>query len=91
MPGENGAVSKKACYIVMGIDSNGYKDVLSIELGEAESSKFWLSVFTGLKNRGIQDVLIFCADGLTGIKEAIAAAFPPTSRDYSHGRLSKMH
>lgn len=64
--------------MVLGIDSNGMKDVLSIEIGETESAKFWLSVLNNLKNRGIRDILVLCADGLSGIKEAIEAAFPHT-------------
>ena len=52
--------------------------MLTISIGDNESSKYWLSVLNGLKNRGVKDVLIICADGLTGIKETIAAAFPKT-------------
>ena len=54
------------------------KEVITIEVGENESSKYWLSVLNSLKNRGVKDILIICADGLTGIKEAIAAAYPKT-------------
>jgi transposase-like protein len=71
-------VQKSAVYVVLGIDADGMKDVLSIEIGENESSKFWLSVLNNLKNRGVKDVLVLCADGLTGIKEAIETAFPHT-------------
>ena len=71
-------VQKAAVYVVLGIDENGMKDVLSIEIGENESAKFWLSVLNNLKNRGVKDILTLCADGLTGIKEAIEAAFPMT-------------
>ena len=71
-------VQKSAVYVALGIDSNGMKDVLTIEVGETESSKFWLSVLNSLKNRGVRDILMLCADGLTGIKEAIEAAFPIT-------------
>ena len=71
-------VQKAAVYVVLGVDSNGMKDVLSIETGENESSKFWLSVLNNLKNRGVKDILTLCADGLSGIKEAITAAFPMT-------------
>ena len=52
--------------------------MLSLAIGEHESAKFWLSALNELKNRGVQDVMIICADGLTGIKEAISAAFPKT-------------
>jgi len=71
-------VQKSAVYVVLGVDANGMKDVLSIEIGENESAKFWLSVLNNLKNRGVKDILVLCADGLTGIKEAIEAAYPHT-------------
>jgi transposase-like protein len=71
-------VQKSAVYVVMGIDTNGMKDVLSIEIGETESAKFWFSVLTNLKNRGVKDILVLCADGLAGIKEAIETSFPMT-------------
>ena len=58
--------------------SGGKKEVLTISVGDNESAKYWLSVMNELKNRGVKDVLIICADGLTGIKEAITAAFPKT-------------
>ena len=61
-------------YIVV----EGKKEVLSITVSDNESSKYWLSVLNELKNRGVKDILIICADGLSGIKEAIAAAFPKT-------------
>ena len=57
---------------------DGQKEVLTIWVGENESSKYWLSVLNELKNRGVKDILILCADGLNGIKEAIAAAYPKT-------------
>ena len=71
-------VQKTAAYIVLGINSDGMKEVLSVEIGENESAKFWLSVLNSLKNRGIHDMLTICADGLAGISEAIQAAFPQT-------------
>jgi len=71
-------VQKSAVYVVLGIDSDGMKDVLSIEIGETESAKYWLSVLNSLKNRGVKDILVLCADGLAGIKEAIDAAYPMT-------------
>ena len=75
---DNGVIRKLAAYVILGINTDGYKEVLTIEVGENESSKYWLSVLNGLKNRGVKDILILCADGLTGIKEAISAAFPKT-------------
>lgn len=71
-------VVKKAAYIVLGVTDEGEKDILGIWIGENESAKFWLGVFNDLKQRGIKDILIMCSDGLTGIKEAITAAFPKT-------------
>jgi len=71
-------VQKVAVYVVLGVDADGLKDVLSIEIGETESAKFWLSVLNNLKHRGVKDILMLCADGLSGIKESIEAAFPMT-------------
>lgn len=75
---DNGIVRKLAAYVILGINADGMKEVLTIEIGENESSKYWLAILNGLKNRGVKDILIICADGLTGIKEAIQAAFPNT-------------
>lgn len=75
---DNGIIRKLAAYVILGISKEGLKEVLTIQVGENESSKYWLSVLNGLKNRGVKDILILCADGLTGIKEAISAAFPNT-------------
>ena len=71
-------VSKLAAYIVLGVNEDGYKEVLSIEVGENESSKYWLGVLNSLKKRGVKDILILCSDGLNGLKEAIEAANPKT-------------
>lgn len=75
---EDGIVVKKAVYIAIGTDLEGRKDVLGLWVGANESSKYWLGVLNGLKNRGVQDILIVSVDGLTGFSEAIAAAFPKT-------------
>lgn len=75
---DNGVIRKLAAYVMLGISIEGKKEVLTIQVGENESSKYWLSVLNELKNRGVRDILIICADGLTGIKEAIGAAFPDT-------------
>lgn len=73
---EDKQVVVKAAYVVIGVNLDGEKEVLGIWIGANESSKFWLSVLNDLKNRGVQDVLIFCVDGLNGFKEAIGATFP---------------
>lgn len=75
---DNGVIRKLAAYVILGINTDGKKEVLTISVGDNESSKYWLSVLNELKNRGVEDILIICADGLSGIKEAIAAAFPKT-------------
>lgn len=77
---EDSVVKKVAAYVVLGINLEGKKEVLSLVIGENESSKYWLSVLNSLKNRGVQDILILCSDGLTGIKEAITAAYPNTEQ-----------
>ena len=75
---DNGIIRKLAAYVILGINIDGQKEVLTIQVGENESAKYWLSVLNELKNRGVKDILILCADGLSGIKEAIAAAYPKT-------------
>jgi len=72
------AVCKRTVYVIFGIDLEGQKDVLGIYLGESEGAKFWLSVLTTLKNRGLNDIFIMCADGLKGLPEAVEACFPET-------------
>ena len=71
-------IRKLAAYVILGINMDGMKEVLSIEVGDNESSKYWLSVLNSLKNRGVKDILIICADDLTGIKDAVTTA-PPLS------------
>ena len=73
-----GRIVKRAVYIAIGIDMNGQKDVLGMYVGQNESAKFWLSILNGLKNRGVNDILIACVDGLTGFPQAIEAVFPQT-------------
>lgn len=75
---EDNRIKKLAAYVILAITSEGKKDVMSLQIGENESSKYWLGVLNDLKNRGVKDVMVICADGLTGIKEAITAAFPDT-------------
>ena len=75
---EDNRIKKLAAYVILAITLDGRKDVISLQIGENESSKYWLGVLNELKNRGVKDVMIICADGLTGIKEAIGTAFPDT-------------
>ena len=73
-----GQIIKKAVYIAIGINMDGIKEVLGMWVGENESAKFWLSVMNSLKNRGVEDILIACVDGLTGFTNAIEAVYPDT-------------
>ena len=75
---DNGVIRKLAAYVILGINLDGQKEVLTIQVGDNESAKYWLSVLNELKNRGVKEILILCADGLSGIKEAIGAAYPKT-------------
>lgn len=71
-------VINKAVYLALGVNLQGKKELLGMWISENEGAKFWLSVLTELKNRGVQDVLVACVDGLTGFPDAIAAVFPKT-------------
>ena len=75
---EDSHVTKKAAYVAIGTGLDGMKEVLGIWLGTSESSRYWLTVFNELKNRGVEDILIASVDGLTGFVEAINTAFPKT-------------
>ena len=74
----DGLVQTRAVYLALGVNLEGHKELLGLWIGEKEGSKFWLSILTELRNRGVQDILIACVDGLTGFPEAIASEFPKT-------------
>jgi len=71
-----GRVENRAVYLAIGVDLEGQKDVLGLWASAHEGAKFWLSVLTDLKNRGVKDMLIVCVDGLKGFPQAIEAVFP---------------
>jgi putative transposase len=71
-----GRVENRAVYVAIGVDLEGHKDVLGLWCSANEGAKFWLSVLTDLKNRGVKDMLIVCVDGLKGFPQAIEAVFP---------------
>jgi putative transposase len=73
---EGGSVATRAVYNILGITLEGKKDLIGMYISESEGAKFWLSVLTDLKNRGVEDMLIACVDGLKGFPQAIAAVFP---------------
>jgi transposase-like protein len=75
---QEGPVQTKAVYLALGVTMDGEKELLGLWLSESEGAKFWLAVFTELKNRGVQDCFIACVDGLQGLPEAIEAVFPKT-------------
>jgi len=73
---ENGKMRSKAAYTCLGIGMDGFKEVLGIWIGENEGAHYWLGIFNELKNRGVEDILIACVDGLKGFPEAINTVFP---------------
>src|SRR5947207_1816871 len=75
---EGGTVQRRACYLALGVTVEGDRDVLVMWFQETEGAKFWMQVLTDLKQRGVQDILICCVDGLKGFPEAIEAIFPKT-------------
>ncbi len=75
---QNGKNENKALYLALGINMDGKKEVLGFYLNETEGAKFWMSVLTDLKNRGIEDIFIACMDGLTGFPDAVRAVYPKT-------------
>ena len=76
---EGGTVQRRALYLALGVTLDGDRDVLGMWFQETEGAKFWMQVLTELKQRGVQDILICCVDGLTGFPEAIEAIFPKTT------------
>jgi len=75
---DQGRVSNKAIYLAIGVNLHGTKEVLGMWSSETEGAKFWLSIITELKNRGVRDIFIACVDGLKGFPEAIETIFPKT-------------
>lgn len=76
---DNGHILTKTVYVAIGVDMDGNKDILGLWVAKTEGSKFWLSIMTELKNRGVEDIFIACCDGLTGLPDAIAAVFSQTT------------
>ncbi len=75
---DGGAVTNKSVYLALGINGQGEKELLGLWIAKTEGAKFWLSVMTELKNRGLQDIFIACCDGLKGFPDAIEAVYPHT-------------
>jgi transposase-like protein len=75
---ENLRVINKSVYLALGVNMEGKKELLGLWMAQNEGAKFWLSVLTELKSRGLQDILIACVDGLKGFPDAIAAQYPDT-------------
>lgn len=70
--------SKKAVYVIIGVDANGLKDILGVWIDKTESSSFWTNVFVDLKNRGVKDILYMTSDGIAGFKGSLETVFPRT-------------
>jgi len=75
---DNGRIISKAAYTMLGVNIDGRKEILGIWIGENEGAKFWMGLLNEIKNRGVEDILISCIDGLSGFSEAIKATFPKT-------------
>ena len=75
---QDSLVINKAVYLALGVNTDGQKDLLGMWMSENEGAKFWLSVLTELKNRGLKDILIACVDGLKGFPDAINTVYPDT-------------
>ena len=76
---ECGCAVTRAIYNVLGIDREGHKELLGMYVSRNEGANFWLSVLTDLQNRGVEDILIACIDGLKGFPEAIQSVYPNTA------------
>jgi transposase-like protein len=76
---DTGVVTTRAIYNVLGIDKEGQKDLLGMYISKSEGANFWLSALTDLQNRGVNDILIACIDGLKGFPDAIRSVFPETN------------
>jgi putative transposase len=74
----DGRVTNKAVYTAIGVNTQGKKETLGLWISENEGAKFWTGIMTELRNRGVNDILIACIDGLKGLPEAINALFPDT-------------
>ncbi len=74
----DGKIKHRALYNILGINKDGYKEVLGMYISESEGANFWLQVLTDLQNRGLEDILIACTDNLKGFTEAILSIFPKT-------------
>jgi putative transposase len=75
---DNGRIVNRTAYVVLGIHTDGLKDILGIWIGTSESAKFWMGILTELRNRGVSDILIASIDGLAGFSEALKAVYPQT-------------
>ncbi|MDR1705992.1 MAG: IS256 family transposase, partial [Clostridiales bacterium] len=73
-----GKIVKKCAYSVLGVTTEGKKDILGIWIADSESASFWVSVFNDLKNRGVKDILIACHDNLTGFSKTLETTYPRT-------------
>jgi putative transposase len=75
---QEGRVENRAVFVALGVNLGGQKDVLGLWTSATEGAKLWLQILTEIRNRGVQDVLIACVDGLKGFPEAIQAVYPKT-------------
>lgn len=82
---DEGQVRNKSVYLAIGVTIEGKKEVLGLWIQPTEGAKFWLAILSELKNRGVEDILIACVDGLKGFAEAIETVFPQTTVHRAYG------
>ena len=75
---ENGVSEKQAVYVIIGVNKDGYKDILGLWIDKTESASFWTGVFEDLKARGVEDIFYMCSDGIAGFRGSLETAFPKT-------------
>jgi transposase-like protein len=86
---EEGKSCNKSVYVALGVNFEGKKEVLGLWIAENEGAKFWMGVLTQIKNRGVQDILIACMDGLTGFPDALRAIYPQTRIQLCIARMAR--
>lgn len=75
---QDGQVKSKACLVVLGVNTDGYQDILGLHIYEKESASVWMEMLNDLKMRGVEDVFFVCSDNLKGLVDAVQAVFPTT-------------
>jgi len=88
---QDGKSCNKSVYVALGVNFEGQKEVLGLWIAENEGAKFWMGVLTQVKNRGVEDILIACMDGLTGFLDALRAIYPQTRIQLCMRHICRVH